>query len=308
MKKRLLKIVSTLLALILLTEVGLRIFLDNEDRVLYLEDAKCEYRLAPNQAVFRFHNLYQTNEYGMRSVSVKKTQKKRILLFGDSVLNGGTKLDQKEVLSSLLEVKLSEHYGCEIATFNISAGSWGPQNAYNFLQTYIDFEFDAMVLLFSSHDYHDNMHFRKVVGVEPAWPVDQPYLATTDLFTGYLIPKFNSWFGKRYDYLQGFDDSAVNPGWQLFIDYAKIHQKPLIVYHHPKTNEIADKAYVKEGDSLQFLLARNEVDYLSGLNFEKEIDFMDDIHLEASGHIVISDAIFDFILEKNTLLLNSAKE
>jgi hypothetical protein len=56
------------------------------------------------------------------------------------------------------------------------------------------------------------------------------------------------------------------------------------------------------------LLARNEVDYLSGLNFEKEIDFMDDIHLEASGHIVISDAIFDFILEKNTLLLNSAKE
>ncbi|MBK6952244.1 MAG: hypothetical protein IPH24_09405 [Crocinitomicaceae bacterium] len=76
MKKRLLKIVSTLLALILLTEVGLRIFLDNEDRVLYLEDAKCEYRLAPNQAVFRFHNLYQTNEYGMRSVSVKKRRKR----------------------------------------------------------------------------------------------------------------------------------------------------------------------------------------------------------------------------------------
>jgi hypothetical protein len=74
--------------------------------------------------------------------------------------------------------------------------------------------------------------------------VDQPYLATTDLFTGYVIPKLNSWFGKRYDYLQGFDDSSVNPGWQLFIDYAKIHQKPLIVYHHPKTNEIADKAYV----------------------------------------------------------------
>ncbi|MBI3134256.1 MAG: hypothetical protein HYZ14_06220 [Bacteroidetes bacterium] len=301
MKKRWLKIVLYVVALLILGEIALRLFLDNENRVVYLEDDFCEYRMAPDQNLTRFHNVYQTNSYGMRSENPDRKQKKRILLFGDSVLNGGTKMDQQDVLNYILDERLETELGYELGVFNISAGSWGPENAYQFMQHYVDFEFDLVVLVFSSHDYHDNMHFRKVVGIEPAWPADQPYLALTDLYSGYISPKFESWFGSKYDYLKGFDDSAINPGWNLFIEYTRQMNKNLLVYHHPDTDEVKNKTYTADGILLQEMLTRSNVPVIDGLGVESESDFLDNIHVTKNGHLKMATAIFDKIISDSLL-------
>lgn len=305
MKKRLLKWLLIFFALIVIAEISLRIFLDNAQRVLYKEDPYCEYRLVENQDVTRFHNFYKTNEYGMRSDSVRKSAKRRVLLLGDSVLNGGTKLDQSEIINFLLQKKFAEDKKLEIDFLNISAGSWGPENAFQFLEHYVDFEYDLIILIFSSHDFHDNMHHRKVVGIQPAWPDEQPYLAVTDLYTGYLKPKFKAFLGTNYDYLEGFDDSAVNPGWEHFFEKARLLNIPLVVFHHATINELRDHSYMTSGDSLEMLVRSNTEYYISGLHLERQTDYLDDIHLSGSGHALIADTLYNSIIREDLLNLNS---
>ena len=61
------------------------------DAPLYYNDPYCGYNLVSNQQLTRFGNKYITNEYGMRSDRLKDKEY-RILLVGDSVLNGGGRL------------------------------------------------------------------------------------------------------------------------------------------------------------------------------------------------------------------------
>lgn len=303
MKKKWFRYFLILLTLFIITEIGLRVFLDNAQRVLYQKDAVCEYRLVPNQNISRFHNQYQTNSYGMRSREIKSSQKKRILFFGDSVLNGGSKIDQADLLTKIIEDKLSSFYNMEIAACNISANSWGPENAFRYLQTYVDFEFDLIVLMFNSHDYHDNMHFREVVGSQPAWPDSQPFLAITDFVSGYLAPKIESLFGSDYDYLDGFDDSQINPGWKLFIDYARTQDKELLFYHHPDANELKSGTFSKDGQLLETIMEQDSVAVIDGLMHENQEDYIDNIHINMSGHAKIADVIFAEIKTMNLLEL-----
>ena len=296
MRKKLLKLSLVLLSLLILSELILRFAVDIGDRPLYDEDQWCEYKLQKNQDITRFHNVYKTNKYGMRSHEVSKKDKKRVLLIGDSVLNGGSKVDQSDLMSNLLEEKLCDHFESQFGVYNISAGSWGPENGYNYMEKYVDFEFDMIVLIYSSHDYHDNMHHRKVVGEQPAWPKKQSLTALGDLFSNFLIPKLKDMFGSRYDYLEGFDDSPVNPGWDKFIAYSKENNMPLLVYQHLDIQEIRQDAFFETGESLKVKLDTSNVMNLSGFGIEEEKDYLDNIHLNANGHRKIAKHLFDKII------------
>jgi hypothetical protein len=49
-----------------------------------------------------------------------------ILVLGDSVVNGLSLIDQSEIATSLLSVRLAARGDRAIVVGNISAGSWGP--------------------------------------------------------------------------------------------------------------------------------------------------------------------------------------
>ena len=91
-----------------------------------------------------------------------KINEKRILVFGDSVLNGGSLTDHKKLATTLLEKSLQKSCDPLIRVLNISAGSWGPDNAFSYLKKHGDFNASAIVLFFSSHDAHDNMYHEKI--------------------------------------------------------------------------------------------------------------------------------------------------
>lgn len=293
-RKKLFKIFLWLLSLSVLAELVLRVGVDVGEKPLYEENEYCEYHLQPNQDISRFHNLFRTNSYGMRSPELSATAKKRILLFGDSVLNGGSKIDQNDLLNTLLEQELEKEWGINIDVCNISAGSWGPENAFQFLTHKMDVEFDAIILVFSSHDYHDNMHFREVVGKEPAWPNQQPLTAIGDVVLNFLWPKLFS--RNEYAYLDGFDDSQVNPGWKQFRELANQHQIPLLVYLHPEAEELKKNEWNENGKNLIQMLEADSVNFISGISIEKPTSYIDHIHMNSEGHKIMADTIKSSIL------------
>ena len=176
------------LSIILTIEFVYRFVLGFGSLPLYVEHSSYEYILEPNQNTSRFGNVIITNKYSMRSKAVRKNSKK-ILKIGDSVINGGNHVSNEKLSSTVLERNLQKQQSDTIQVLNISAGSWGPDNAYAYINEHGHFDASMMILVFSSHDLNDNMHFRKVVGKHQSWPSEQPFSATTDLFSSYIFPK-----------------------------------------------------------------------------------------------------------------------
>ncbi|WP_346289833.1 SGNH/GDSL hydrolase family protein [Sphaerothrix gracilis] len=123
-----------------------------------------EYLYQPNQDVFRFGNRFITNQYGMRSELFAEKKKLdseiRVMVFGDSVLNGGSLTDQDSLATSLLAAAWEKKLNRKVIVGNISAGSWGPGNWLAYAQAYGFFEADVVILLLSSHDAYDNPTFQ----------------------------------------------------------------------------------------------------------------------------------------------------
>jgi hypothetical protein len=79
---------------------------------------------------------------------------RRVLVFGDSVLNGGNQTDH----AALATTRASN--ASESTVFaNISAGSWGPDNFLGWIETYGLLDAEAVILVLSSHDGGDAPSF-----------------------------------------------------------------------------------------------------------------------------------------------------
>ena len=84
------------------------------DPPLLVPHPTLEYLPAPSQACQPFGNVYRTNRYGMRSGDfwpVPVEGEFRVLLYGDSVLNGGNPTDQPDLASERLAAALRSERG-----------------------------------------------------------------------------------------------------------------------------------------------------------------------------------------------------
>ena len=155
-----------------------------------------EYLFKPKQNVWRFGNKIFINQYGMRSnpISPKKTSptENRVMVFGDSVVNGGNLTDRQKLATTIIQNKLDRLQDNPVFVGNISAGSWGPGNWLAYAKEYGFFEADTIILVISSHDYADNPTFQPL---NPhTHPQQKPILALTEAVTRYLpryLPKIN---------------------------------------------------------------------------------------------------------------------
>lgn len=285
-KIRIRPLIYLLLVSIVSTEIGLRLYgLGNW--ITYEENLFYEYRLTPNQNITRFYNIITTNSYGMRASNEPKSTSKKILKFGDSVLNGGSKIDDNEAVNILLQESLNKD-STFVELFNISAGSWGPDNAFAFLQHAIDFKFDAIVLVFSGHDYRDNMHHNSVVGIHPSWPNNQPVFAIEDVWIKVLrgkVFKLIGWDSGSANHLKGHDNTMMNPGWKNFFEYTENNSIPFLVYLHPEKKELMSQEWSEESLKLISWLKSHKIKYVDGIDKGYlENSYVDNIHLNANGH------------------------
>lgn len=308
-KKRFYIAISICLVLIALSELTLRFVFGFCDAVLYQSSPTYEYIAQANQHRYRFFSHIDYNSYSQRSEEPDST-KMIVLGLGDSVIFGGTILDQDSIATTLF----SKETGMQM--LNISSGSWGPDNCAAYLKEKGTFGAKAMVLVCSSHDAFDIMSHVPVVGIYPNYPDKQYKLAIWEMIDRYLIPRIKGWMGQSQlidpdaqvvkkvkneeaeTYSNDMDNKGVaqkslnfDPGFDQLLQISKEKDIPLCIYLHPEKGEVENNSY-KEGGKLIIEWAKaNNVKLVDGLKEGVTTDmFRDVIHLNEKGQRNLADS------------------
>ena len=164
-RRRLRRWIVVAIVLGLIGGIGSELFLRAKyglgDPPVIISDPTIEYRYAPNGHYVRRGNRIDINSYSMRSDDLPSTKaspaERRVLVLGDSVINGGAATDQAQLATAILQTRLGESLGTSTIVGNVSAGSWGPQNLLAYATRFGLFQSDVVVILLSSHDATDEI-------------------------------------------------------------------------------------------------------------------------------------------------------
>ena len=284
--------------LLLVVEIYLRVHYGLCSAVLMRADYDYEYIAQPRQDRKRLGNRVLYNSYSMRSGELKDGSL-RVLCLGDSILNGGTLTDHEDLATTILSKELTAKIGHEVQVLNVSAGSWGPDNCYAWLNKHGDFGAKMIVLVVSSHDVHDTMTFVPVVGRMKSFPVRQYPLALIELWDRYLFPK-----SKLFNMTKDQADAAFrrehhieathvpfNPGFAAIRDYAIGKGIPFVIYIHASQDELKAGTYDQDGEAIIDFCKANGIpffcDLYNGLSVEcfRENDYL---HYSAVGQALMA--------------------
>ena len=278
--------------IILLCEIIFRYKFGFCDALLYRESDKYEYIAQPNQDRHRFGAYIHYNSYSQRNGEPDST-KVRVLGLGDSVIFGGTWMDQDSLASTLF----SEATGTQM--LNISAGSWGPDNCAAYLKEKGTFGASAMILVCSSHDAFDVMTHVPVVGVVPTYPDRQYKLAWAELIDRYIVPRIRMMFWRTKVKLDPDQQVVKNiefkntvrqksalydKGFDQLLEIAREKNIPMAIYLHAEQDEVKAGSYNEMGQMIIKWAEAHGVKLVEGLKAgEKENMYHDKIHFNEAG-------------------------
>lgn len=296
-----------IVALIVISELIAKFYLGLGDPPLMMSDPDIEYLYQPLQDGCQLHNRYIYNAYSMRSeqFSIKKTDvnEVRILVFGDSVINGGNLTDQNELATEIIRRRLTEKLNKPVVVGNISAGSWGPGNYLAYAKKYGLFDADIIVVILSSHDYADNPTFEPIVGINPMFPDKKPFLAITEAIVRYLpryLPSNKSIKTKKEPNPE--DIKLATDAIRSLADLSQEHGAVFLIALYPEKDEIQGDA--KIGKRVFFELATEikiqTIDLFDAFQTAIEAGeepYRDNIHPNANGQRLIADSLFPVIFK-----------
>lgn len=307
-KRKIILILITIALLITIIEIVLRYKLGLCDALLYQSSSQYEYIAQPNQNRYRFGSHIHYNSYSQRNEEPDST-KTIILGLGDSVIFGGTWMDQDSLATTLFSKKTG------FQMLNISAGSWGPDNCAAYLKEKGTFNAKAIILVCSSHDAYDTMSFTPVVGRFPNYPDKQYKLAIGELIDRYALPRIYNYFSQVKHKLDPdakvitqIQNAAVakksnqfNPGFAQIKTIADSLNIPFGIYLHAETNEINAEQYNVMGKEIIEWAKNNQVFLVKGLyNGETLNMYKDAIHYNEKGQKHLANSLEQII----TILIN----
>jgi lysophospholipase L1-like esterase len=148
---------------------------------------RIEYRYRPDQDLRRFGRRFRTNALGMRSPPWSQPRppgERRVLVLGDSIVAGGSLIDQDELATGLLGRSLARELSTPVLLGIVSAGSWGPANLLAWVEVNGWLDADAVAIVVSSRDADDVPTFAPL---DPAtYPTRRPLSALTEALTVYM--------------------------------------------------------------------------------------------------------------------------
>ena len=298
-KKRIYIAISICFILIALLEFTLRFVFGFCDAVLYQSSPAYEYIAQPNQHRYRFFSHIDYNSYSQRSEEPDST-KTIVLGLGDSVIFGGTMLDQDSIATTLF----SKETGMQM--LNISSGSWGPDNCAAYLKEKGTFGAKAMVLVCSIHDAFDVMSHIPVVGIYPNYPYKQYKLAIWEVIDRYLMPRIKVYFrGKQLldpdaqvvenvKSDEGVAKKALNfdPGFDQLLQISEEKHIPFFIYLHPEVGEVMSRKYKEGGLMIMEWAKTHHIKLIDGLNEGVTVDmYRDVIHLNEKGQRNLANSL-----------------
>lgn len=176
-----------LLALVATGEGVARYGLGLGDPPLIVRDAKIDYLFRPDMTYKRFGNRIAYNSVSMRAREPRRPPSAcelRVLVLGDSIINGGSETDQKALATSIAEAVLASELKRDIWIGNVSAGGWGPDNLKAYIEKFGLFEAHAVVLVVNTLDIVQTMEFAPDLGAQ--FPTHKPASALLEGMTRYL--------------------------------------------------------------------------------------------------------------------------
>ncbi len=287
-------------------EMTARLFLGLGDPPLWVADAEIEYLCKPSMEYRRFGRRVAYNAYSMRSDPFPPTKNNplelRVLIMGDSVVNGGSLVDQSRVVSERLKSQLTEELDRPVVVGNIGAGSWGPANLLAYVRRFGWFDADVVVIVLSSHDYADEPTFEPVVGIRSSFPDKRPWLALQELWTRYLpryLP-FGHNTSPRYAPDTRPNIEAIDRTRSVLRQLLRSAQaavRHVAIAQHLEKSEL--RGQFKPGHAVIGSLARElgmtviELGPAMAASLDRGHDpYHDRIHPNAQGHDVICQTIF----------------
>ena len=294
-------------------ELFARFYLGLGDPPLSQTHPTIEYLFKPNQTVHRFGNLFQTNRYGMRSedFTPQKTDPRelRVLVFGDSVVNGGNLTDQQNLATSILKRTLSQGLGRPVVVGNISAGSWGPLNEFSYLKQYGLLDADIVVIVLSSSDYDDAPTFEPLNPL--THPTEKPFSALQEGLVRYI---------PRYLHGNAVNESGVVPDAQAdhnkrdievsldaehdFLEMAKAHGVKVLLVQHWTESELHSARPLQGHEDIRRVAVSSAIpiyddrEILQSFLSSGKNPFRDDIHLNDNGQKALAELLSGTILHE----------
>lgn len=284
------------------TEIVLRYGFGFCDAVLMRADPHYEYIAQPMQDRHRFGRHIAYNSLSMRCEE-PDTNAVIILGCGDSVINGGSLADQDSLATTILSARLSQEWGRKVQVLNISAGSWGPDNCAAYLAHTPLPKAAALLLVVSSHDAHDNMSFKRVVGVRKHFPAKQYPSAIVELIDRYVLPRFVKQ-GASTDEELGIDKGGegFNPGFLALKRSADDQGVPFLIYLHAERSEIKARSYNEQGQEIIRFAREEGVPLVMDLDHGARVDELRDrIHPDDAGQRRMAAILHDAILNEGLL-------
>jgi hypothetical protein len=277
---------------------------------LYAPHATIEYLLQPSQHIVCDGRIFQTNRWSMRSPdfeNIKPPDEIRVLVFGDSVVNGVV-LDQRKLATSLLTIDLAQRFRRPVVVGNISAPSWGIPNYLAYEKEYGLFDADMVVLVFSSHDVYDVPTF------DPLSPIDQPQ-TRYHILLPYFIIKVFGWLQNNglqlyqplyYENSEKLKAICVKALDDFYIDLQKKRIPLLLVFHYQKDELASDQnnafVYWAQTNGVTVVSDRQA---LTGALRTNQDPYLDIIHMNALGQRLLEEVILSG-LDKTGFLDRSA--
>lgn len=292
-------------------EAFARLYLGLGNPPLSETHAKIEYMFRPNQDVMRFGNRFLTNQYGMRSkvfpVAKSIPQEFRIMVFGDSVVNGGNLTDHEQLATIIAQQKLTAIIGRPTIVGNISAGSWGPGNWLAYAREYGFFDADIVILVASSHDYADNPTFQPLnPNTHPQHtPASALWEGITRYLPRYLPGNVSSTASKAPLVVPEADINRGRADLTAFLSLAKRSARSVIVLQHWEREEI-ENHHPKDGNAVihdvcdQLTIPCKSLEPFFRNALEKGNNpYRDAIHPNALGQELIAEAILSAVSMSN---------
>jgi hypothetical protein len=273
---------------------------------LLVTDSKIEYYFKPSQDVRVFNNRVKINAYGMRANDFDREKIEgefRVLIFGDSVINGGNRTDQKNLATELLREQLIS-YKNSVTLGNVSAGSWGPGNWLGYINKFGFFEADVVILVINTHDYCDNPSY---MPLSPrTHPQQQPVSAISQLIT-YLLYYFYPSSDTKNKVIS--DCNSVDPGiakeqslgnLSEFLRSAQQVAKDVIVIQMLELSELQTGPregffYIKKIVEDLGIRSISTEEYIRNSNNAGIMIYRDNIHLTDYGQKILAKIILDAI-------------
>ncbi|MCC5637239.1 SGNH/GDSL hydrolase family protein [Nostoc sp. CHAB 5844] len=293
-------------------EISLRLLFGLGNPILSQADPDTGYRFQPNQKVFRFGKKIEYNQYSQRSEQITIQKPKgvlRILMTGDSVLNGGNPTDQQQTITEIFQSKLSAS-GHRAEVLNASAGSWGIGNQLGYLNKFGIFQSDAVILEIGTNDLVQPTSTSSPVGRNPAFPTHRPLLAIQEAWIRYAWPSLLGFFQKNSlspDFPPTPSSAEPKHQFQQNMQYlesivklCRVKKIPIFVMFIPEvwnlepTNNPPEYKFelMQKLKSLNVTVIDAQVAWSSLPKTTVKTYFRDEVHLNEAGNQAIANLLF----------------